>query len=280
MAPPQKKIALSLLSMKQQTKLLETSKPRPTYPCVYGTRRKWLFSTFMAFAIFAGIAMRVRSATARSLEASGERKPSARGISSSDSAKGRRLFVRDCAHCHGRRGEGNSPVRRTLHPAPLDLTGFEFTASFILNVLHEGVPGSDMPAWHVSPEEDLRAVSAYAAQLGRTDQLPETERFAPPDALQEAGRRVYAMHCARCHGERGAGDGKDASRYLPSPPSFKGMRPSYAAAKRIIEGGVPGTAMASWPLLTQPEIQAVTHYIRSLYAADRQDSSKATGAPQ
>lgn len=278
MAPPQKKIALSLLSMKHQTKLLEASKPKP-YPCVYGTRRQWFFSTFMALAICAGIAVPVRSVTARSPVPGGERKPSAREISSSDAAKGRRLFMRDCAHCHGRRGEGNSPVRRTLHPAPLDLTGFDFTASFVLNVLHEGVPGSDMPAWHVSPEEDLRAVSAYTARLGRTDQLPETERFAPPAGLQEAGRRIYAVHCARCHGENGAGDGKDASRYLPSPPSFQEMRPSYAVARRIIEGGVPGTAMASWPLLTQAEIQALTYYIRSLYG-DRQQSPGATGAPQ
>src|SRR5690348_4449260 len=197
LAPSQNKNALTLLSMNQEIKVFETSKPTPTYPRVYRARRKWFFSTLIA--VVAGIAMPVRSASARSPEASGDRKPNAR--ESTDSIRGRRVFMRDCAHCHGRRGDGISPVRRTLHPAPLDLTGFDFTASFILNILHEGVPGSDMPAWHVSPEEDLRAVSAYTAQLGRTDQLPETERFAPPEALQEAGRRIYVMHCARCHGE-------------------------------------------------------------------------------
>jgi cytochrome c oxidase cbb3-type subunit I/II len=223
--------------------------------------------------------MPVRSTAARP-EGNGERNPSTREIPNSDLIKGRRLFIRDCAHCHGRKGDGNSPVHRTLHPAPLDLTGFDFTDSFILNVLHEGVPGSDMPAWHVSPEEDLRAVSAYTSRLSHTDQLPEIERFAPPEALEEAGRRIYSMHCTRCHGEHGAGDGKDASRFPPKPPSFQGMRPSYAAAKRIIERGIPGTAMASWPLLTEAEIQALTYYIRSLYAGDRPGSSKATGATQ
>ena len=186
--------------------------------------------------------------------------------------------MRDCAHCHGRSGDGNSPVRRTLNPAPLSFTGFELTDSFVLHVLHEGVPGSDMPAWHVSPEEDLRAVSAYTARLGRRDELLEDDRFAPPEALEEAGRRIYAMHCIRCHGERGAGDGSEAAQYLPKPPSFQGMRPSYAAAQRIIEVGVPGTAMAAWPLLTEPEIQAVTYYIRSLYPGDRQESSRVLGA--
>src|SRR5579859_1926302 len=242
--------------------------------------RKWFFLALvlLGMAIFAEVAMPLRSTAARSPEANNERKPSAREISGADLRKGRRLFMRDCAHCHGRSGDGNSPVRQTLHPTPFDLTGFDLTDSFVLSVLHEGIPGSDMPAWHVSPEEDLHAVSAYTARLSRPDQLSETGRFAPPEALQEAGRRIYAMHCARCHGEGGSGDGKDATRYPPNPPSFQGMRPSYAAAKRIIEKGVPGTAMASWPLLTQPEIQAVTYYIRSLYPGGRRGSSGATGA--
>ena len=242
--------------------------------------RRWFFLALilLGMAIFAEVAMPLRSTAARSPEANNKRKPSVQEISSADLRKGRRLFMRDCAHCHGRSGDGNSPVRQTLHPTPFDLTGFNLTDSFVLSVLHEGVPGSDMPAWHVSPEEDLRAVSAYTARLGRADQLSETDRFAPPEALQEAGRRIYAMHCARCHGEDGSGDGEDASRYPPNPPSFQGMRPSYAAAKRIIEKGVPGTAMASWPLLTQPEIQAVTYYIRSLYPGGRRESSGATGA--
>jgi mono/diheme cytochrome c family protein len=265
--------------MKQQPKLRDASKPRPTYLCIV-TRSRVFFLTFMAVAILTEIAMPVRLTAIRPAERNGERNRSAAELSSSDLIRGRRLFMRDCAHCHGRSGDGNSSVRRTLHPAPLDLTRFDLSDSFILNVLHEGVSGSDMPAWHVSPEADLRAVSAYTARLAHTDQLPEPDRFAPPEALHEAGRRIYVMHCLRCHGEDGAGDGKDATRYLPKPPSFQGMRPSYAAAKRIIEKGIPGTAMASWPLLTEPEIQALTYYIRSFYTGDRHESPVATGATQ
>jgi mono/diheme cytochrome c family protein len=227
---------------------------------------------------FVQIVILPRSTAARPADISKERKLVARDLSNAAFQKGRLLFIRDCAPCHGRAGDGNSPVRRSLHPTPLDLTRFDLDGSFILRLLHEGVPGSDMPAWHLSPEEDLRDVSAYTARLGHSDQLSETDRFAAPEALQEAGRRIYTVHCARCHGEHGNGDGKDANRYLPRPPSFQGMRPSYAVAKRIIENGVPGTAMASWPLLTQPEIQAVTSYIRSLYAEDGTESSSRTGA--
>ena len=232
----------------------------------------------MPTIIMLGIASKSGANATRPLQVSDKRSPGPQDIPGADMKKGRRLFIRDCAHCHGKNGDGNSPVRRTLHPTPLDLSSFDLTDSFILHVLHEGVLGSDMPAWHASPEEDLRAVSAYTAQLGRPDPLPEKDRYAPPDALQEAGRRIYLMHCAGCHGESGNGDGKDATRYRPSPPSFRGMRPSYTVATRIIENGVPGTAMASWPLLTPPEIQAVTYYIRSLYAGGHMESPSTIGA--
>jgi cytochrome c oxidase cbb3-type subunit I/II len=33
----------------------------------------------------------------------------------------------------------------------------------------------------------------------------------------------------------------------------------------VIAGGVPGSAMPAWPLLTRAEVQAVTFYIRSFY---------------
>lgn len=198
------------------------------------------------------------------------------GRSTDDPIQGRRLFIRDCAHCHGMLGDGNSRVRRTLHPAPLDLTRFELTESYILEILHDGVQGSDMPAWHVSSEIELRTVSAYVARLGHPDSLG-AERYASSEALKEAGRRIYVMHCSRCHGQTGKGDGKDAIVYRPGPPSFQGMRPSYKEAKRIIESGVPGSAMAAWPLLTPQEIQAVTYYVRSLYARAQTEMSSESG---
>jgi mono/diheme cytochrome c family protein len=183
--------------------------------------------------------------------------------------RGRRIFLRDCAHCHGQNGDGISLNMYTLHPAPFDLTSFALSESFIVRTVREGIPGTDMPGWRLGSDQDVRAVSAYTARLSRPDSLPEEERYAPPEALHEAGRRIYTMHCVSCHGERGTGDGPDAAQHLPRPASFADMRPSYAAARRLIENGVHGTAMPSWPLLTAPEIQAVTSYVRTLYISSR-----------
>jgi mono/diheme cytochrome c family protein len=187
---------------------------------------------------------------------------------------GRRIFLRDCAHCHGERGDGVSRNMRTLHPAPFDLTSFELADLFIQRMVREGLPGADMPGWRLGSDEEVHAVSAYTARLGRRDTLSTQESYAPPAALREAGHRIYTMHCINCHGEQGKGDGPDAAKHLPQPASFAEMRPSYAAARRAIENGVRGTDMPSWPLLTAPEIQAVTFYIRTLYM----NSRSSTGA--
>jgi cytochrome c oxidase cbb3-type subunit I/II len=180
-------------------------------------------------------------------------------------AKGRRLFLSYCATCHGPRGDGKPARGLKLKPPALDLTSFELSDSFIRKALEEGIPGTGMAAWNSLPPNELSAVAAYTASLGRHDRLSPQRRMAPDNVLQEAGRRVYLVHCARCHGEQGRGDGPEASGYKPPPPSFAEMRPSYAAAARAITEGIPGTTMPAWLRLTPAEIQAVTFHIRSLY---------------
>ena len=219
------------------------------------------------------------SATGGSRPPEAQNRRAASGATQADSSKGAQLFLRDCAHCHGKTGDGNSPVRATLHPRPLDLTQFEVTDSYVLQVLHNGILGSDMPAWHASPEKDLRAEAAYTAHLAHADTLSEKDQYAPPDSLTEAGKRVYEAHCATCHGMTGNGDGPDARKHRPRPPSFAGLRPSFQGARQVIQNGVAGTAMPSWPLLTPQEIQAVTYYIRSFYneGTVRRSTTAATG---
>lgn len=193
-----------------------------------------------------------------------------RGPGGADLAQGRKLFLNYCATCHGRRGDGKTVTGLALRPPARDLTSFELADSLLLRVLQNGVPGTGMPGWsHALVGDQMAAVVAYTGRLGRRDQLSARQRVAADSALEEAGRRVYLAHCTRCHGVKGRGDGPEASRYRPAPSSFAEMRPTYAAAARVISEGVPGTAMAAWPLLTPAEIQAVTFYIRSLYRSPK-----------
>ncbi len=205
------------------------------------------------------------------------------GSHSAKQPQGRELFVEYCAGCHGERGDGKPASGLTLKPPALDLTGFKLSESFIRKVLQEGVPGTGMAAWKALPPEELNAITAYTASLGHEDRLSPRERVASDATLREAGRRVYVVHCASCHGDNGQGDGPEATRYRPPPANFTEMRPSFSAAARVISEGVPGSAMAAWPRLTRAEVQAVTAYIRFFYRGSAEGpavSSKSVGAAQ
>jgi cytochrome c oxidase cbb3-type subunit I/II len=170
-----------------------------------------------------------------------------------------------CAGCHGEHADGRSPMGPSMRPPAFDLADFELSESLIWRVLQEGVPGSEMPAWNGLSDAELLAVVRYVSSLGNSGALPKGQRWADSEVLQKAGWRVYASHCVRCHGVSGNGEGPEAARYFPHPSDFTEMRPSYEAGSRVIRNGVHGSAMPGWPLLTDAEVQAVTHYIRSLY---------------
>jgi cytochrome c oxidase cbb3-type subunit I/II len=80
----------------------------------------------------------------------------------------------------------------------------------------------------------------------------------------KAGRTPYLRECSRCHGERGDGTGPQASAVDPRPRDFTkrlfkfrttpaGQPPTTADVLRIIEQGIPGTAMPSFAFLPDEE---------------------------
>jgi high-affinity iron transporter len=62
-----------------------------------------------------------------------------------------------------------------------------------------------------------------------------------------AGARLYARHCASCHGDRGMGDGEAGRRMVPAPPALGSaalMRDVPPALMyRIVSVGIAGTQM-------------------------------------
>lgn len=83
--------------------------------------------------------------------------------------RGRALFARHCALCHGQRGDGRGERRTGLSPPPRDLTDPTWqartsTASIFLAV-REGVPGTAMPSWAALSEEDCWDLVAYVRSL-------------------------------------------------------------------------------------------------------------------
>jgi len=85
---------------------------------------------------------------------------------------------------------------------------------------------------------------------------------------QQAGRLTYMANCAICHGVNGDGRGQRQEGMNPPPADLTAPPWSdKSSAPRIygvIRDGVPGSAMPSWPMLSDRQIWDVVAYIYSL----------------
>jgi len=87
-------------------------------------------------------------------------------------------------------------------------------------------------------------------------------------AAQDAGAALFAAHCALCHGVNGDGHGQRRDAIDPPPANL--TLPPWSEAERAgtvflaIRDGVPGTAMPSWPTLSDDQIWNVVAYVHAL----------------
>jgi len=93
------------------------------------------------------------------------------------------LYRRHCAHCHGISGDGHGPTAMILDPYPRDYRPgvFKFKSTFnpseptdddLRHVIHEGVPGTAMPAFAplLAPDE-IDALVEYVKYLSMRGQM-------------------------------------------------------------------------------------------------------------
>ncbi len=117
-------------------------------------------------------------------------------LTPADLAKGKQLYENQCSVCHGQTGTGGKGSRLAqpkLRRAPDD--------GALIEVLANGIPGTEMPAaWQLS-EREMVQVAGYVRQLGR---IPVVA--LPGDAAR--GRAMYGKSgCGGCHIVNGSGAG-------------------------------------------------------------------------
>ena len=194
-----------------------------------------------------------------------------------DIERGRALYERQCAACHGVAGRGDGPAAYLLFPKPRNFARgtYRFVSTWehvptdddLLAVITRGIPGSSMPAWGHLPESDRHALVAYVKSLSNRDftivptsapvpdeGTPGTGVLMPPAEGEydpARGRELFADACASCHGPEGKGDGDqplvDADGWPIRPRDltsgvFKSAPTPEQLYRRIILG-IPGTPM-------------------------------------
>ncbi len=98
-----------------------------------------------------------------------------------------------------------------------------------------------------------------------SEPLPPKQPAALPPS--ELGPRLYAQHCAPCHGERGDGKGIAAEILFPKPRDFRAGRfrltstrnsvPMREDLHAVLNRGMPGSAMPPWAHLSQEDRDAL-----------------------
>ncbi|PYM79568.1 MAG: hypothetical protein DME09_21065, partial [Candidatus Rokuibacteriota bacterium] len=140
-----------------------------------------------------------------------------------DANRGRDLYDRRCAPCHGVKGDGNGPAAELLDPRPRDFTTGVFkirTTSTkapsdqdLLAVITDGMPGTYMPAWGELSETDRRNVVAYVKTFApdRFKEAPTPQALPPtvgpsPESVKRGREMFEAIECNKCHGTEGRAD--------------------------------------------------------------------------
>jgi mono/diheme cytochrome c family protein len=154
--------------------------------------------------------------------------PGRRPLTARDARAGRPLFVRECAGCHGERGDGQGPAAAFLDPKPRNFLKKLFklrttegqvpATADILRTIERGLPGSAMPSFAFLPPDERNQIAAYVLDLADALDTPEpavVDPGAAPPANAESvarGEALYEkMQCFQCHGKKGKGDGPAAA---------------------------------------------------------------------
>jgi len=193
-------------------------------------------------------------------------------------AAGGVVFHKYCSQCHGDDGAGDGIAAPFLRPAPRDFTagkykirstptGYLPTPADLEHSVRHGLPGTGMPAFDVAlSDEEIENVVHYLESLSADFEDPQAyaEPLAIPepppfseDSLETGFETYVQVGCARCHGEKGRGDGRSAPTLrddwgdfippadLSMPWYFRGGG-SRQDIYRSISTGLYGTPMAGF----------------------------------
>lgn len=166
---------------------------------------------------------------------------------------GFRLFVNNCAVCHGSDGGGN--------PGFPNLTDKDWlyggTPEKILETLNHGRKAA-MPAWAtLLGEKGIAETTEYVLSLSGAEH---------DAAKAEAGKKHFATNCVACHGADGKGNQLLGAPNLTDDIWLYGGEP--ATIRQTLRHGRNGVMPAQKDLLKEDRIHLLAAYVYSLSLED------------
>jgi len=209
---------------------------------------------------------------------------------------GKKLYLKNCAQCHGDKGDGEGYAATHLRPRPRNFTTGKFkirttpngalpTHQDLVNVIRRGMPYTSMPAWPNFSDSEVSDIAyfltTFSSEFSNPERVPQPIQLpgAPKSSREsiEAGKKLFEeTGCIKCHGTLGRGDGPSAPTLkddwdhpiraadLAQNWTFRGGS-SREDIFRTMSTGLNGTPMPSFADALTPEQRwAITDFIVSL----------------
>jgi mono/diheme cytochrome c family protein len=124
--------------------------------------------------------------------------------------------------------------------------------------------------------DDPRAPETTGFDVGRIQMAAGPAGYVEDVAGEKYLQRgLFRQHCAQCHGITGDGYGPAAAVMSPYPrdfrqsifkfkSTFRDALPTEGDLRRVMVDGIPGTAMPSFRLLDEQQIDALVEYVKYL----------------
>jgi ubiquinol-cytochrome c reductase cytochrome c subunit len=183
-----------------------------------------------------------------------------------------RIWLRDCATCHGADGNGTAqgPSLRHVGAAATDFQLSTGRMPAPLSSASEFVPSSPESAQERRPprysESVIRDLVTYVTEL-TDDQGTPIPRINPSAGNLGEGENLYQAQCAACHAWSGNGG---ALLRREAPATHPATALQVAEAVRTGPGNMPAFGRAA---LTNAQLQSLVRYVRYLDHPDDRGGS-------
>ncbi|MDP9072456.1 MAG: c-type cytochrome [Actinomycetota bacterium] len=160
------------------------------------------------------------------------------------------LYLRDCAVCHGERGQGTPRGQSLADVGPAEV-------DYALSTGRMPIPDPDAPRERRSPAYDAAEIDAIVDYMRPFIAAePEIPSVAPAQGDLGEGGRLYRALCAACH--QWAGEGGALLGGIESPPLDESTPEQIAEAIRTGPVNMPAF------VLSDRQVNSIARYVLEL----------------
>lgn len=129
-----------------------------------------------------------------------------------DVSAGHKLFLANCATCHGINAEGRNHAPSLIG---VGAAAVDFQVGTGRMPLAQSGPQAPQAPVRLTADE-ISQLAAYVASLGPGPAVPDASAIDPASGNPSRGAMIFRTNCAMCHGAAGKGGALTRGKYAPN----------------------------------------------------------------